>query len=117
MSRIYLGDRQSTGVIDNSGFNPYGNGFWCVTFDPAKFAVSTGEFEIYHMALKGPLGSQVQWYIDRTFYDITNHGDVNSWDPQQPCHMTAGDTVYLYWDSAVTPAPTVTVWIRQPPVL
>jgi hypothetical protein len=117
VSRIYLGSRAATGVVDNSGFNPFGNGLWCATFDPHIFAVSTGEFEIYHLALKGPNGSRVQWFVDRTFYDITNHGDVNSWDPNEPCHLLGGESVYFYWETAATPTPSVTVWLRQPPIL
>ena len=117
VSRIYLGNRQESGVLDNTGFNPFGNGFWAVTFDQAAFAVATGKFEIYHVALKGPLGSRVQWFIDRTFYDITNHGDVNSWDPNEPCIVLAGETVYFYWDTGAGTAPVVTVWMRQPPLL
>lgn len=116
MSR-FLGDRQSVGRIDNTGENPFGNGFWTVTFDPALFTVATGEFEIYHVALTGPAGSRVQWWIDRTFYDITNHGDVNSWDPNEPCHLMGGNTIYFYWNTAAEPAPKVTVWIRQLPLL
>lgn len=113
----YLGERTADGVIDNSGNNPWGNGFWTVTFDPAKMSVSTGEFEIYHLALIGPAGSRVQWYIDRTFYDVTNHGDINSWDPNEPCHLMAGNTIYFYWSSAALPVPSVTLWLRMPPLL
>lgn len=117
VSGRYLGTREATGEIDNTGANPFGDGFWSVRFDPQKFAVSTGEFEIYHVALTGPLGSRVQWWIDRTFFDITNHGDVNSWDPNEPCHLMAGSTVYFYWNTGATPQPAVTVWLRLPPIL
>ena len=111
----YLGFRTGNGVLDNSGNNPYGNGFWTVTFDPKIFAVSTGDFEVYHLALTGPTGSRVQVWIDRNFYDITNHGDVNSWDPNEAMHLMAGNTVYFYWNTAAAPAPVVTAWLREPP--
>lgn len=115
--RKYLGDRQAFGEIDNSNQNPFGNGFWTVKFDPAILSIATGEIEIYHLALKGPLGSKVEWWNDRTFFDITNHGDVNSWDPNEPCHVMAGTTIYLYWNTGALPKPQVTVWLRQPPIL
>lgn len=114
----YLGERTSDGVLAATADNPWGStSMWVVTFDPLKLSVSTGEFEVYHLALTGPAGSRVQWYIDRTFYDITNHGDVNSWDPNEACHLMAGNTIYFYWNSAVLPKPTVTLWLRQPPLL
>lgn len=109
-----LGHRDATGTISNDGMNPYGNGNWVVTFDPKIIAVPTGGFEVYHLALKGPLGSSMQMYVDRTFYDITNHGDVNSWDPNNTLHLIGGgQTLYLYWNSAVLPVPAVTIYLRQ----
>jgi len=113
-----LGYRQATGTLSTDGQNPYGNGNWVVTFDPQILAVSTGSFEVYHMALKGPLGSSLQVFIDRTFYDITDHGDVNSWDPNETLHLVGGgQTLYLYWNSGLAPAPMVTIWIRESSLL
>lgn len=109
----YLGFRQAFGVLSSDGMNPYGNGFWTVTFDPKILAVSTNDFEVYHLALKGPTGSQVQVYVDRTFYDITLHGDINSWDPNRVLPMNGGSTLYLYWNIATLPAPQVTIWLQR----
>lgn len=109
----YLGFRQVTAVISSDGSNPYGDGYWCATFDPKVFAVAANEFEVYHIALKGPAGSKVEVWADRTFYDTTQHGDLNSWDPNEPLHMNGGSTLYFYWNSANTPTPFVTVWLRQ----
>lgn len=108
-----LGSRQASGIIDNSGYNPYGNGFWCVTFDPRIFAMSSNAFEIYHIALKGPSGSMLEVWIDRTFYETTPRGDVNSWDPNNAMELTGGSTVYFYWNSSATPAPLITVWLQS----
>lgn len=117
----YLGYRQVSAVITSNGQNPYGDGNWVATFDPKVFAASTNDFEIYHMALTGPAGSSIQVWIDRTFYDTTPHGDLNSWDPNEPLHLSGGNTLYLYWDSSNTPVtgltPLVTVWLRQTSVL
>lgn len=113
----YLGSRQATGVIDNTGQNPYGNGFWCCTFDSKVFAASANAFEIYHIALKGPSGSKLEVWVDRTFYDTTPHGDVNSWDPNETLHLMGGQTLYFYWNSANAPAPMVTVWLRTSDIL
>lgn len=109
-----LGYRRAVGALGNNGMSPYGDGMWTVTFDPKIIAVPTGGFEVYHLALKGPLGSQVQVYVDQTFYDITNHGDINSWDPNNTLHLIGGgSTIYLYWNTAAVPAPEVTIWLRQ----
>lgn len=113
-----LGFRQATGALSTDGNNPYGNGNWVVTFDPKLLAVPTGQFEVYHIALTGPLGSQLQVWIDRTFYDVTNHGDINSWDPNETLHLTGGgQTVYLYWNTGATPAPMVTMWLRESAII
>jgi len=110
----YLGNRQAQGVISNDNTNPYGNGRWRVTFDPKIFAVATNSFEVYHIALTGPLGSQLQVWVDRTFYEITQHGDVNSWDPNEPLHMNGGSTLDFYWNlSTASQRPLVTLWLRE----
>ena len=109
-----LGDRQATGVLGTDAGAPYGAGNWVVTFDPEKFAVATGEFEIYHIALTGPTGSKFQVFIDRTFYDANNHGDLNSWDPNNTLHLIGGgSTLYFYWNTGVAPAPEVTIWLKE----
>lgn len=113
-----LGFRQASGVLSTDGTNPYGNGFWVVAFTPAVLAVPTGTFEVYHLALTGPLGSQVKVYVDRTFYDVTNHGDVNSWDPQHTLHLIGGgQTVNLYWNTGNTPVPQVTLWLQESSII
>lgn len=113
-----LGFRQADGTLSTDGFNPYGNGNWQVVFDPKLFAVPTGTFEIYHIALTGPLGSVVQVWIDRRFYEISPHGDINSWDPNQAMHLIGGgQTVYFYWNSGIVPVPMVTVDLRETAIL
>jgi hypothetical protein len=109
-----LGFRQKKGVLTSGDDpNPYGTGMWLVRFSPQDFAVSTGAFENYHMALTGPKGSLIQIWIDRNFYDITSHGDLNSWDPNEAMMLSGGNTVSLYWNTAAAPQPLVTMWIRQ----
>lgn len=108
-----LGHRDQTGKIDNSGYNPYGNGKWAVTFAPADFALGANYFEVYHIAIKGPAGSSMQMFSDRTFYDATSNGELNSWDPQHVLRMNGGQTLYMYYDSGAVPAPQVTIWLQQ----
>ncbi len=110
----YLGSRLAKGKIDNTGANPYGNGFWSVTFDPAILAMSTNLFEVYHMTVQGPAGSSLQVYVDTTFYDATSSGDLNSWDPNQVLIMRGGQSLYFYWNSSSTPQPVVTIWCQLP---
>lgn len=108
----YLGFRQAAGALSTDGNNPYGNGMWSVTFDPKIFAIATNEFEVYHIALTGPVGTTLQVWVDRTFYEVTQHGDVNSWDPNHPLHMNGGQSLYFYWNSGIAPAPFVTVYLQ-----
>lgn len=109
----FLGWRSATGVVDNSGNNPYGTGKYTATIDPKVFAVAANTFEIYHMAITGPAGSQCQVFVDRTFYDITPRGDINSWDPNQTLHMIGGQTLYFYWNLGTGASPQVTVWLQE----
>lgn len=110
-----LGSRNSpAAVVDNQDRNPYGNGFWSVEFDPATFGVAANGFEIYHMTLSGPAGSSFQVFINHTFYSTSPRGDLNEWDPNQPLFMIGGQSLFFYWNSAATPAPKVTVWMRTP---
>lgn len=109
-----LGHRDATGTLGKNGMSPYGDGHWVVTFDPRIFAVSTGEFEVYQYTLKGPVGSQYEIYIDNVFYNVSQHGDVDSWNPNHPMHLIGGgQTVYFYFNSSAAPAPTVALRIRE----
>lgn len=114
---MYIGSRTSPpAVISNDNVNPFGNGFWAVTFTPAIFAVAAGDFEIYHMTLRGPSNSQFQVYINSTFYSTSVRGDLNEWDPNQPLYMLGGQNLIFYWNSVGTPNPKVQVWCRTPTI-
>lgn len=114
MATQNLGSRTSPpAVTSNDNTNPYGNGFWAVTFDPATLGQGANDFEIYHMSLMGPTGSSVSVYVNQTFYDVTVRGDSNSWDANQALYMRGGQSLIFYWNSAGTPHPKVTVWLRS----
>jgi hypothetical protein len=106
-----LGSRQVTGAVDPS--NPVLVGGWTAAFTPQVLNISQ-QFEVYHIAVKGPIGSSFQVYQDTTFYDAVARGDLNSWDPSQPMLVQAGRTIYFYYNSAVAPAPLVTIYCREP---
>lgn len=107
----YLGSRQQTGVPDPN--NKLGTGNWTVAFRPADFQIQN-DFEINHIAVMGPIGSQFQIWIDSEFYDYVAHGDVNSWDPSNPMYLQPGRTVYFYYSVNTPPAPFITVRCREP---
>lgn len=110
----YLGYRSAMGRKLVGGINPYGDGMYSCVFDPAVLALSANLVEVYHIALKGPKGSQFQIYLDTTFYDASPRGDLNSWDPQNPLIMRGGQTLYFHFSSAGVPQPLVTIWLRLP---
>lgn len=105
-----LGSRQATGFADPD--NRLGAGQWTVRFDPGVFDIPI-DFEIYHIALMGPPASTFQVFIDSVFYDNVAHGDVNSWDPNQPMFVHSGSTVFFYFSTAASPAPLITVFCRE----
>lgn len=112
-----LGFRAATGIVSNSVANPYGNANWSVIFGPAQMGMGANRFEIYHIAISGPTGSSVQVFVDRSFYDATPAGWLNSWDPNEPLLMDGGQTLFLYYNTATAPAPFATIWLRTPKLL
>lgn len=113
----YLGSRDATGTLASAvavNPNPFGAGNWTATFDPKLLAFSANLTECYHIALKGPAGSQMQMYIDQTFYDTTSRGDINSWDPQHTLLLRGGQSLVFHWNSGAAPAPFITTWWRIP---
>lgn len=105
----HLGKFQRTGATDAS--NPVLAGGWTITFRPAD--LPRVEAEVYHIAVQGPSNSQFQVWIDTTFYDNVVRGDINSWDPSQPMHVRPGDTILFYYNTAATPAPKATIFLRE----
>jgi hypothetical protein len=109
----YLGTRRSPeATLSNDNTNPFGNGFWRVAFDPATFGFGANDFEIYHIYLTGPTGSQFVMWTDNTPYSTAARGDLNEWDPNFPLHMVGGQTLYFYWNSAGDPKPLVVLACR-----
>jgi hypothetical protein len=108
----FLGSRVATGRLDSTNINPYGNGLWRVVFDQRVLAIATNAIEVYHISLTGPAGSTLQMFIDRTFYDTTPRGDLNSYDPTNPLILRGGQELNFFWNSSATPVPSVTIWIR-----
>ena len=118
--RTQLGQQDSavTGLI-----NPYlpGTG-WVVIFAPEDLDVADTEFECYHIALDGPVGSTAVVLIDGHQWDYVNQAWSNGWDPAEPMLIRSGQTVQLCWNRAFTAAPynrttnvqpTVTLWLRR----
>lgn len=105
----YLGSRVKQGVADKN--NPLGAGNWTVTFTPTDLAQVHAQ--CHHIAIAGPAGSSFQVFLDTTFYDYVARGDINSWDPSQTMPIVPGQTMYFYWNSAATPAPSVTIYLQQ----
>jgi hypothetical protein len=109
-----LGFRTAVMAIDNTGRNPYGNGFWVGTIDPKTWSLGANQFEVYHIAVRGPSGSTLELWVDTMFYSTTVRGDLNEWDPKQTLHMTGGQTLYFFWNLAGATTPLANVWIREP---
>lgn len=105
-----LGRRAKTGATDAN--NPVTAGGWTVKFQPADLAVRVPA-EVYHMAVKGPAPSTFQVFVNDIFYGNVARGDINDWDPTQPLRFTPGDTIFFYYNTAATPAPTVSIFLRE----
>lgn len=112
-----LGKLTMTGKIDP--FNPVFAGGWTIKFAPADIGIRIRS-EVYHIAIKGPIPSKFEVWIDTTFYDNVKRGDVNSWDPNQCMPVDPGATIFFYYNTAaLTPAPAnsppkATLFFREP---
>jgi len=106
----FLGQRSARGATNVQ--NPLGAGFWTVAFTPRDLAIGV-PFEVYHAAVSGPPSSKFQVWIDSTFYDHVERGDINSWDPAQPMLVMPGHTLFYYWNTGSGSPPTVTIFCRQ----
>lgn len=125
-----LGSRVLTGVQDGTaqaggppGFNPYlpGTG-WVVALDTTDLNVPLTSFEVYHIALDGPIGSLGTCLINGKVWSFFD-GWANEWDPAQPMIIQSGQVLQFAWNVAFAAGPynkttniqpTVTVWLRQP---
>lgn len=109
----YLGFRSKDGAL--SADNPFFAGGWAVTFAPEDLGISETQFEIYHIAVEGPNqpSCNLQLWLDTTFYSATVRGDINDYDPNQAIVVRSGQSVNFYWDTTSTPAPTVSIFLRQ----
>lgn len=106
-----LGNRQATGVLDPT--NPYVAGAWTVAFTPRVLSIFDA-FEVYHISVNGPSGSSFKIFLDTTFYDNVQVGDINAWDPSQPMFVRPGRTIFFYYNVTTAPAPLVTIFCREP---
>lgn len=105
----YLGSRAGLGVLSATNRNVAGS--WVVTFPPNE--LPPDDFEIYHIALRGPTGNLLV-YIDDTFYSAASRTDVNEYDPKQAMFVRRGQTVSFHLSSAALPRPQVWIYMRQP---
>ena len=108
---MYLGGRSVTGTPSRE--NPLGTGFWTCAFTPAVLGWTVAS-EVYHIAVSGPAGSNLQLWLDSTFYDFVARGDINSWDPSQPMAVYPGQTLFFHWNTGDGAPPVATVFGRQP---
>jgi len=106
----YLGVRQASGEIGPANRNVAGA--YVVTFSPDNFGVPD-DFEIFHIAIKGPGGNFEVW-IDETFYSTTDRGDINEYDPKWAMPVRRGQSVTFHWSLATGTAPQVWMFLRRP---
>lgn len=119
-----LGRRRATGVTDaDQQINPFllGTG-WDVIFAPQDMATNVTEFEVYQIAIDGPVGSSVVVLIDGAEWNYVAQGWSNSYDPAQPLLLNASNTLQFCWNVAYAAGPynkttnilpVATIWLRR----
>lgn len=106
-----LGPRSATGVLSTA--NKVTSGAWVVTFKPQDMA--SDDYEVYHGAARGP-GGYFLVYLDESFYGAGENGYINEYVPSIPMYVRKGQTITFHWSITTTPAPQVTLYLRQPEV-
>lgn len=105
----YLGSRQALGLLSAENRNVAG--CWVVTFKSQDLYPI--DFEVYHMAVKGPPGNMLV-YIDENFYSAASRSDVNEYDPKQPMFVRRGESITFHLSSNVPPQPKIWIYARMP---
>jgi hypothetical protein len=100
-----------TAKPDTTGSN---TGNWTLTATEQDLNVKVGQAEIYQISIDGPVGSSFTVYRNRVRWNTVLQGWANSWDPSNPLYLRQGDSLFLYWNAAISimPAPTAVFWIK-----
>lgn len=117
MAYVTLGARAAKGAADTTGNNA---GNWTVVFDPGLINVNEPLFECYKLVVTGAANTATfNVYVNAYLWDTAVYATNNSWDPQQPLLMRAGDILYFYYSSGSGDGhqPLITAWFRYDPVL
>lgn len=112
-----LGYADKTATIALPGQLNAGN--WTAAFTSNDIGISLPRFECYRIVIKGgPPGSKFDIYIGNRLYDSVDPGDTNSWDPNNPMKLQAGDSIYFYWNTNTANfAPFIAMYFQEPEAL
>lgn len=111
-------DGPLTGLI-----NPYlpGTG-WDVIFTPQDLGVTETEFEVYQIALDGPIGSSAVVMLDGHEHSYVQSAWANTASDEPAMLVRFGQTIQFCWNVAATAGPynrttniqpRVTLWLRR----
>lgn len=120
-----LGNRIARGVQDSTMtglINPYlpGTG-WVVIFTPDDLPMET-EFEVYQIALDGPIGSSAVVMLDGNEHSYVQTAWANTASDDPPMLVRFGQSIQFCWNFPFTSGPynrttniqpRVTIWLRK----
>lgn len=114
MPAVYrdLGPSQMlTATPDQTHLNP---GNWTIEATTANLNFRVAQAEIYQISIDGPIGSSFTVYRGTRRWNVVAQGWANSWDAVNPLYVRPGDSIFLFWNAAVTltPTPTAIFWLR-----
>jgi hypothetical protein len=89
-------------------------GNWTIEAGPQALNCKVAQAEIYQINIDGPIGSSFAVYRNTVRWNLVFQGWSNSYDPTQPLYVRPGDSIFLFWNAAVTttPVPTAVFWLR-----
>lgn len=93
-------------------------GLWVCTFHAADLNITLPDYECYRIVISnGPPGSMFNIYLNNQLWDAVFPGDNNSWDPNNPLPLEAGDALTFNWNLGGGTAPFVWLYFQQTRIL
>lgn len=94
------------------------NGVWVCKFFASDLSITLSTYECYRIVINnGPAGSTFMIDLNNQLWDAVFPGDNNSWDPNNPLPLEAGDSLTFTWDLASGTGPFVWLYFQQTRVI
>lgn len=93
-------------------------GVWVCSFHAADLNITLANYECYRIVISnGPAGSTFMINLNNQLWDAVFPGDSNSWDPNNPLPLEAGDSLTFTWNLGSGTGPFVWLYFQETRIL